>query len=193
MPFTDAALSEQVKKLEDRAFSTYQARLKAHERLHRRNNAWNASLVALATSTTIASVGVLVERNMYGSRGDSLLVSLAILSLVASLVVSSVNYGSRARAMEASYKRIQQISVAAESFFVGSSPPTRQRLLELQREYGIAVESSENHSEADYLRSCGQPGRRVWRDTFVTAAPYVTLVVPLALLVSFAKWYFAGI
>ncbi|MFE0313916.1 SLATT domain-containing protein [Amycolatopsis sp. NPDC058986] len=194
MPVEDTALIEAVKRLEARSFKTYSARLKTHERLSRRNTAWNASLVSLATSTTIASVGLLVERNMYGTRGDSLMVALAILSLVASLVVSSVNYGSRARAMEANYKRIQQLSLAAEGFFVSDKPATRQRFLELEKEYGIALESSENHSEADYARSGGRVSKRVtWRDTLITVAPYITLVIPLALLVPFAKWFIDGI
>jgi len=192
-PVLDRELAAAVERLEERSYTTYLARLKARDRLNLRNNAWNASLISLATSTTIASVGLLVDREMYGSGGEALLVSLAILSLVASLVVSSMNYGARSRAMEANYKRIQQISLSAESFFVNPAAPTRQRLLELSNEYGISLENSENHSNSDYLRSKGAPWYRVWRDSLVNFAPLVTLAIPAILIVPFAKWFFDGL
>lgn len=46
---------------------------------------------------------------MYGTGGETLLVALSVLSLVISLVVANANYGARARSMESSYKKIQQI------------------------------------------------------------------------------------
>ncbi|GAA3579956.1 hypothetical protein GCM10022222_75940 [Amycolatopsis ultiminotia] len=207
-----ADLKSAVEKLERRAFTTYLARLKAYERLARRNNAWNASLIALATSTTISAVGLLADRDMYGSGGDGLMVALAILSLVASLVVSSVNYGSRSRAMEAGYKRIQQISISAEGFFVSHLAPTSERFVDLQKEYGVAVEFSENHTRADHIRANrdtakGNPapaegalsraaradGRRIILvDNLITLAPYATLSIPIALLIPFVSWFAGG-
>ncbi|MFD7652548.1 SLATT domain-containing protein [Actinosynnema sp. NPDC059797] len=192
-PSEEHDLRSLIKLLEKRSYKTYQARLKAHQRLSRRNNAWNASLVSLATSTTIASVGLLVNKNMYGTGGDTLMVALAILSLVASLVVSSINYGARARAMEASYKRIQQISFAAERFLDRETDEAHRRFLELHKEYEIAIDSSENHSDADHLRASGASFRNVWRDTLVSFMPYITLAVPAALLVPFAIWFANGI
>ena len=193
-PLISSGLAEAVKKLEDRSYKAFKARLKAHERLSRRNVAWNVSLVTLATSTTIASVGLLVNRSMYGAGGDALMVVLAILSLVVSLVVSSMNYGSRARSMESNYKRIQQISLSAEHFFVDTAQATAQRYFELKNEYSIALESSENHSEADYLRSSNDASRRaLWQDSLVSLLPYATLTIPLALVVPFAWWFIDGI
>ncbi len=198
----DAALNEAVATLNSRSYKTYMARLKAFERLGRRNNSWNASLISLATATTIASIGLLVDDKMYGRGGDALLVALAVLSLVASLVVSSVNYGARSRAMEASYKRIQQLSLAAESFFISSESATRESLLDLRKEYGIAVEFSENHSDADHIRASEVKGIRVTdksrnkiliKDTLVTFAPYVTLTIPVALLIPFIRWFINGL
>jgi hypothetical protein len=185
-----------VRILETRSFQTYKSRINAYHRLSRRNNAWNAALIAFSTATTIASIGLLVNDRMYGRGGDALMVALAVLSLVASLVASSVNYGARARAMEASYKRIQQISLGAESF--DCSAPTSARDLEkLQKEYEVALESSENHSDADFLRTAeGEPPKKVrrqlLRDSFVSLVPYLSLVAPALLLVPFVSWFFNG-
>jgi hypothetical protein len=182
-----------LKRLEKRAFTTYKARIRAHERLTRRNNAWNASLVSLSTSTTIASVGLLVDKNMYGQRGGAVMLVVAILSLVASLVVSSVNYGSRARSMEASYKKIQQISLMAEDLGNSPDPVSYSRYLELHREYQVALESSENHTSADFYRweakSYRAAVRYLWRDTLFGLAPYVSLLIPIALLIPFTHWF----
>lgn len=182
-----------VKLLEERSFKTYRARIAAHKRLSRRNNAWNASLISLATATTIASVGLLVDRNMYGKGGDALMVALAVLSLVASLVVSIVNYGSRSRAMESSYKRIQQISLEAESFQGVVTDDLRQSYLELRKEYEIAIESSENHSEADFHRSQGNSKRVPWSDKLISFTPYIVLAIPVGLIVPFSIWFINGI
>lgn len=184
------------RRLEDRSFKTYLSRIKAHQRLKRRANAWNASLIALSTSTTVASVGLLVNRNMYGRGGDALMLALAVLSLVSSLVVSSVSYGARAQAMESSYKKMQQISVMAESVMEGDLDPYRE-LQDIRREYLAAIESSENHSEADYARTANLDWwslrRRTWKDSLVSIAPYVTLVIPVVLVLPFARWFLNGL
>ncbi|WP_433503227.1 SLATT domain-containing protein [Pseudonocardia halophobica] len=184
-------------RLERRAYSTYKSRLRAYERLNRRNNAWNASLIALATATTVAAVGMLVDKEMYGKQGDSLMVALAILSLVASLVVSSVNYGVRSRAMESSYKRIQQIAYHAENLRDVAEEVSFTRFQELHKEYEIALEASENHSSADFHRFNESDWlmikRRTWRDSVVSLAPYVTLIVPVLILVPFVRWYLGGL
>jgi SMODS and SLOG-associating 2TM effector domain family 5 len=161
--------------------------------LTRRNNSWNASLISLATATTAASVGLLVDRKMYGRNGDAIMLVVAILSLVASLVVSSANYGARARSMEASYKKIQEVAATAENLRNEPGPVDYKRYLELHREYQIAIESSENHTSADYHRykatSWRWSVRYLWRDTLLGLAPYISLVVPVVLLVPFLRWF----
>ncbi len=142
-------LADLAKRLEDRTYKTYRSRIRAYHRLRRRDNAWNASLIALSTSTTVASIGMLVDREMYGKGGDALMLALAVLSLVASLVVASAKLRERAQSMEGSYKRIQQIAVAAENI-PEDAVSGYQRLQELRQEYLIAIESSENHSSADF-------------------------------------------
>ncbi|NAZ80796.1 SLATT domain-containing protein [Kineococcus sp. R8] len=106
---------EAISNLAKRSYDTYKGRLEAHKRLSARGSAWNTALVALSLSTVIASVGLLSDSNIYGPKGDSLIVSVSILMLIVSLVISSANYGSRSARMEESYKRIQKISVQAEN------------------------------------------------------------------------------
>lgn len=113
--------------------------------------------------------------------------------------------------MEGSYKRIQQISLAAENFLNFDSEDAYQRYLKIQKEYDIAVESSENHTDADYYRAVGkdravdkerdakkddEDSRRrksLIRDTLISLSPYVTLIVPVGLLIPFARWFINGI
>lgn len=190
-PSSSDSLFDAVQRLEKRSYSTYRSRIKTTERLTRRGNAWNTSLVAISTATTVASIGLLVNPTLYGSHGDALLVVLAVLTLVASLIVSNVNYGSRARAMEANYKRIQQLSIQAEQFLIDRASATSTHFLELEREYGVAVEFSENHSTCDFERTQPKPRRRtLWRDDLVTFGPYVSLLIPISLVIRLAMWFF---
>ncbi|WP_328524587.1 SLATT domain-containing protein [Kribbella sp. NBC_00359] len=187
-------MADAVERLEERAFKTYKSRLAAHHRLSSRNNAWNASLIALSTATTIASVGLLSDAAMYGERGETLLAALAILALVASLVVANMNYGARSRSMEANYKRIQQISMDAENLRLGTMELTEKAFLTLQREYGIAVESSENHSQGDYGRTSKVKSLRgeQRRDTAITLAPYLSIIAPILIVIPFVQWIVNG-
>lgn len=185
---------EQIKKLEVRAYSTFLARVRAHKRLVRLNSAWNTSLITLATSTTIASVGQLVDSKMYGNGGNALMVVLAVLSLVVSLVVSSVNYGARARSMEASYKRIQQISLMAERLpAIVDTGQLLQRYVELQKEYEVAIEYSENHMTTDHDGTTGVPLKSKFKQLVLDILPYLTLLIPVLLVIPFLGWFFGGI
>jgi hypothetical protein len=190
-------VDQMIRRLEQRAYKTYLCRLHAFRRLSHAETAWNTALIAFSTSTTIASVGILVDREMYGRGGDAMLLALAILSLVASLVVSSVQYGTRAKAMEANYKQIQQISVSAENLLDRPGADREERYTDLLSIYEAAVTSSENHTARDYrIMQTGLPGSSVkprLRDTIVTLVPYSTLCVPIALLAPFTAWFISGL
>lgn len=179
-------------RLEKRAFKTYKARLMTHERLRARGVAWNAFMISSATATTIASVAMLSEPKLYGTRGDVLLAILAIISLVASLVVANMNYGARTQAVESNYKRIQQISLSAE--MLATQGCTIQQVQVLQREYEIALESSENHSEADYQRTLYFPTARmkIFRDSLASWVPYLMLVAAAVVAAPVAIWLARG-
>lgn len=180
--------AEMAKKLEARTYKTHKARLVTYQRLRFRGVAWNAFLISSATATTIASVGMLSNPALYGAHGDALLAMLAIVSLVASLVVANMNYGGRSQSVEANYKRIQQISLAAGSLVTRGCSLVEVRNLE--REYEIALESSENHSGADYQRSLENAADKwgVWRDEFVSVVPFLMLLAPVVVAIPVAMW-----
>lgn len=189
-------VDQMIRRLEQRAYKTYLCRLQAFRRLSHADKAWNTALIAFSTSTTIASVGILVDREMYGRGGDAMLLTLAILSLVASLVVSNVHYGIRAKAMEANYKQIQQISVAAENLLDVQNSDRESRYRDLLSSYEAAVTSSENHTAHDHRVMQAQlPGSSIAprkRDAAGVVAPYFTLLLPLALITPFAIWFLNG-
>lgn len=198
-------VSEEIERLEARSYKTYLSRLKAYRRLAHANIGWNIALVALSTSTAIASVGMLADRNMYGAGGDVLMVALAIFSLSISLVVSGVGYGIRAKAMEESYKRIQQISISAENLKGYLGADKDEKYEKLRWEYDVAVASSENHTDRDYwvtkpgsdLSKLTRRGRMrrsasVAGHVALAAIPYFSLVIPVLLLIPFGVWFADG-
>jgi hypothetical protein len=108
--------------------------------------------------------------------------------------------------MEDNYKRIQQISVSAENLKEYTGPDRREKYQKLQDEYNVAMSSSENHTEHDFRRAQPIPphsGFGFWRRVHrsfgwlryfaVTAFPYVSLVIPVALLVPFGVWFVDGL
>lgn len=115
------------------------------------------------------------------------MVALAVLSLVASLVVSSISYGNRVKAMEANYKEIQQISLAAENLKFCTGDGIWDQYRALEKDYGRAVDFSENHTTGDHRRALAlMNGSRVKiRDSLTTITPYTTLLIPIGLLIPF--------
>jgi hypothetical protein len=180
-----------LKKLEDRAFKTYKARLFAAKRLRARGVAWNASLVAFSTSTTVASVALLSDEAIYGRKGATLLAVLAVCALSASLVVTNMDYAGRAQAMDGNYRRMQQIALSAEAGRL--RPELKVDAERVRREYEIALESSENHSDADYFRSMDDGRGRILviGDMFVTFVPWLSLGVAIAVAIPLVSWFLA--
>lgn len=179
-----------LRKLEERAFTTYRARLKARDRLVARNVGWNAALVAIATATTVVSIVQLSGATLFGPRGNVLFVALSVLSLVLSLVVSNANFGARAAMMELSYKRIQTIATSAQE--AADKTANDAAKVRLWAEYNVALETSENHTTADYGRS--KPGAVslsvLALDSILTRLPLVMLLVPAGLLLRVGLWFF---
>lgn len=170
--------------LEDRSYATYGARLQASVRLSRRGRAWNAALIALATSATAASIGMLTDSEMYGMQGDTLMVCVSVLSLVASLIVTGLDHSGRSRDMFTNYRKIQRLSGEAERG-KSDSALTRGQVGDIYERYDTLLDESENHTEADYLRQ--DPSNRwkwaVLREDVVTWFPYATLALPIGLVV----------
>lgn len=192
-------------RLHRRSFNTYTARLKARERLASRNHAWNASLVALTTSATIASVGMLTDSKMYGDNGDTLLVCVSILTLVASLVTSGLDYSGRTRDMFVNYRRVQRLSVKAEAAETDAAIDVG----ELESEYDALMDESENHTAGDFYKAERQrlkdmkrrnpelkvkvkfwPGNAIALENLLTYAPYSSLALTLGLTYPLVRSFF---
>lgn len=186
-------LAESFADLERRSFRTFKARLCASRRLAARSRAWNVSLIAASTAAAIASVGLLSDPSMYGKAGPTLLVCVSILTLVASLVTSGLDYSGRSRDMGVNYRRVQRLSAQVERLKRDPESLTAARLEELHDRYDALLDESENHTEADFNRAFkGELGIEIgWadrRETALSVMPYVTLLAPIGLLVPLICW-----
>lgn len=181
----------QLRTLEDRSYKTYRARLYASKRLQSRNHRLNASLIAMSTATTIAAVILLANPSLYGQNGPLLLAGLAILALMLSLVSTSIDYSGRSRNMFISYRRIQRVASEAERLQQSSTELLTAELVQrLTDEYEALLDESENHTEADYYRSCGEPLklRHYASSAVVVLLPVFSFVVgAVALVVPIVK------
>jgi hypothetical protein len=181
--------------LEKRSYKTYCCRLRASRRLASRQRAWNASLIGASTATTIASVALLTDDSIYGSAGPTLLVCVSVLTLVASLVGSSLDYSGRARDMFTNYRRIQRLSAEVERVLGSPAPVAAQTVELLNEKYDSLLDESENHTEADYYHAFPDEVKRsaaVWGEDLLSLAPYISLLAPLGLLVPLANWIASG-
>jgi hypothetical protein len=181
-------------KLADRSYKTYKARLIAAQRLQARNRAWNACLLSLSVATTLASIALLTDAKMYGQAGPTILVCVAVMALVASLVVSGLNYGGRSRDMFMNYRRIQRLSVEAEAL-VSSGQASDSDIDRLAESYESLLDDSENHTTSDYIQAFPENSLSKWplsRSRLLTSAPYLALLVPILVVLPIVKWV-AGI
>ena len=186
-----------LKRLEDRSYKTYRCRLRASGRLAARNQAWNASLIASSTATTIAAVALLTDESIYGAAGPTLVVCASILTLVASLVSSSLDYSGRSKNLFLNYRRLQRLSAEVERLAEAPDGRTNDDVVEtLHRRYDALLDESENHTEADYyhavLKGTQKKPASAWVQDLVSLVPYVALLAPIGLLVPFAEWVLSG-
>lgn len=183
----------ELESLCSRSYDTYRARLQASKRLAFRNRLWNASLVALSIGLVLGSIGMLADDRMYGPKGDTLLVALAVMQLSASLVVSGLNYGGRSRDMFTNYRRMQRLSVAAENLNREPSPePAAVRAL--SDEYQMLLDESENHTSADFYRASKRIELRDYLapGIFLSLVPITLLLAGVAIVVPFMNWIMHG-
>jgi hypothetical protein len=181
--------------LERRSYRTYSSRLQASQRLAARNRAWNASLIATSTAATIASVALLTDSTIYGKSGPTLLVCVSILTLVASLVASGLDYSGRSRDMFLSYRRLQRLSAEVERHANSPATQTHDVLENLHQRYDALLDESENHTEADFYRAFpdeDKKTRSLWRETSLSLMPYLSLAAPVGLLIPLVIWIAKG-
>lgn len=184
------AALKSLEKLESRSYKSYKGRMHASERLALRDKAWNTSLLSLTVATTIASIGLLTDTEMYGAAGPTIFVCLAVLSLVISLVVAGLNYGARSRDLFNNYRRLQRLSTEVEHLRDHAEEPNFAEVKILLDRYNDLLDDSENHNAADYARgsSSGQLTWVVAKDWAISALPFVTLLIPIFVMVPFVQW-----
>lgn len=186
----------------EKTYRTYLARLRASKRLAARNRAWNTSLIATAAASTISSIALLSDDTIYGKTGPTLLVSIAVLMLVISLVTSGIDYSGRSRDMFLNYRRIQSISTEAERASKTPHLQTEELLDDLMRRYDGLLDESENHTSVDFARALSErnlpaPGTppSTWTlrgETAISSLPYLSLLIPIGLLVPVIIWIASG-
>lgn len=187
-------LAELLAALEFRSYTTYKNRIQAFERIQARSRAWNTALISLATATTVAAVGLLVDDSMYGDSGAVLLAACSVLSLAASLTVSALDYPGRAVRMETSYKETQDLSSRVQALRHTGGTPTIADYNLIYGQYHDLIRHSENHTTADdEARDKPDDHPRNWtwrrrRSAVLTVLPYVTLLLPVWLLGKFGFW-----
>jgi hypothetical protein len=160
-----------------------------------RHRAWNASLIATSTATTIASVALLTDESIYGEAGPTLLVCASILTLIASLVASGLDYSGRSRDMFVNYRRIQRLSAKVERMLGNPATVSRQELELLHDTYDALLDESENHTQADYYHAFPSDMKRtaeVWGEDLLSSAPYLSFGAPVALLIPFVALIASG-
>ncbi|KQX63653.1 hypothetical protein ASD06_11015 [Angustibacter sp. Root456] len=185
-------MPELLEALEDRSFTTYKCRIRAYERIQGRSRAWNAALISLATATTVAAIGLLVDDSMYGASGETLLAACSVLALAASLVVASLDYPGRAVRVEVNYKEIQDIASRIQAARSVNSQPTLANYYDLHGSYSDLVRHSENHTSGD---RDAYEGNISWSRFFtfaLTFLPYATFVLPMWLFWQFGAWVIHG-
>lgn len=179
---------KEVGTLEKRTFTTYEARLRACARLSKRARAWNALMISASLSSLIASAAMLRNPEIYGPNGDLLWLFVAIITLTASLIVSSMNYPGRSRDMFLNYRKIQALSSELEFIGIHSSV-SHDRVVVLKSSYDALLDESENHTTADYLSTKESAERTTGEKLTVAAswilnyAPWIAVILPALLLI----------
>lgn len=124
------------------------------KRLEARGIFWNAALVALSLASVLAGAALLDEGLLYGANGDTAMLLLGILVLVASLMVSTANYSDRARMAFDNYRALQRLSTELEAEVIhGSERRQRAKYKEFDRRYQDLLDASSNHLHADHARN----------------------------------------
>lgn len=136
---------------EKRTYQTYKARVRAANRLKARGVAWTTALISASTAASIASIASIVEQDLYGEYGSVIAAAISVLTLVASLVVTGVNYEARHRKMFDNYRKIQRLSAELEFLRANSVHQSDEQIRVLLDRYQDLLDESENHSDLDNM------------------------------------------
>lgn len=152
---------DSLSQLARRVERTYWARREMAKRLALRGTSWNAALVSLSLASVLAGAALLQQRDLYGPYGDTGMLLLGILTLVASLMVSTASYSDRARLAFDNYRALQRLSTELEENVLhGSGFRRRAAYRRFDRRYQDLLDSSSNHITADHARNFRSALRR---------------------------------
>lgn len=143
-------MSTEIEVLGRRMYLTYLARLQSHRRLAARGRAWNALLISFALAGVLASMTSLLQPDIYGVRGQTVVVFASVLALVGSLIVASMNYATRSQEMFNNYRKFQRLSVEAELLAKRDEPVTDEELKLFSDRHQSILDESENHTSGDW-------------------------------------------
>jgi hypothetical protein len=203
--------------------TTYKARLELAKRIQIRGRLWSAALVSSALASSLVGIAMLGDDQIYGPYGNYMWVMLGVTTLSASLIITSVNYGERTLVCFQAYRQFQTLSMRAWIDFQQRVIPlddtaaiaAASRIL--NAEYQVLLDTTPNHSRADYARSLypelkkrqqssqqsAEDRRqnaeilRAWKwvllfDNLLTCAPATLAVLSLALIAPALVWLFNG-
>jgi len=142
-----------LRRIRDRSYKTYRARVQSEKRLKAIGNWWNAAQVALGSALLAVSIVFLKGDSALLPGGDVSLAVLSVLSLVVSIVISNLSYAARAQDMFRSYREIQALSVEAERWLDTKVFVPKRDLDQISRQYQVLLDTSANHTTLDYLRA----------------------------------------
>jgi hypothetical protein len=139
----------------ERTYTTFVSRARASQRLATRGTLWGIALAVSSTATLAVSIAALFKPDLLGGRAGLWACLFSLLTLVWSLIVATFNYSGRSRDMFHSYRTIQRVSTRAERLAsLGDDKRTGESTWdELDAEYQLGLDQSENHTTWDYYRA----------------------------------------
>lgn len=147
-------VQKSIQLLGQRSYDSYRCRLEASRRLKKLGHWWNAAQFSLPTALIFVSIFSL-SATQDASTIARVVIGVSVLSLVASVVVTFLDYSARARALEINYRALQAFSVGIETRLASGEDIADDRIRVLQLEYDWLLDKAENHSSVDFEKYKG--------------------------------------
>ncbi|QRI76703.1 MULTISPECIES: SLATT domain-containing protein [Rhodococcus] len=167
--------------LGQRSYDSYRCRLEASRRLKKLGHWWNAAQFSLPTALIFVSIFSL------SAPGDPsaiarVVIGVSVLSLVASVVVTFLDYSARAKALEINYRALQAFSVRIETMLASGKDIADDGVRLLQLEYDWLLDKAENHSSVDYKTYKGSKSR-FYEKRIPTLLPGLLVLLSIGVIV----------
>jgi hypothetical protein len=206
-------MTDELESLSTIVEKTYYARLELAKRILTRGRLWNTALISSSVASSVVGVAMLGDNSIYGPQGEFLWVVFGVLTLSASLIVTSARYGEQALLCRQSYRTAQRLSMEIWNDHKRTSrQQERNRLfISHNQRYQKYLDETLNHSQADYWRTqrrnparkeqksavAAQPSTRrprgiLFFDTAATWAPIILSLGAFALVFPAVAWLAGG-